>query len=273
MSRHPWNTEFTWTRPATPPRRLTLDEVDQFHREGYVVIENLVADHALAELTAELDDIEAGVDDFVKALPDERMFIAESGAIIFSPHAVKVSPAARRVSRDRAVVEVVRDLIGPDVRLYWDQIVYKKPEKPRRFPFHQDNGYGFVEPQQYLTCWVALTDATIDNGCTWIVPGVHLEGTLAHEYIEPLGFECFEDHPDMVPVEAPAGSVVVFSSLTPHMTGANTTDDVRKSYILQYASDGSEVLRGEPDAPPEKRERNSHPDRQFFVVQGGKRVD
>ena len=43
------------------------------------------------------------------------------------------------------------DLLGPDVRLYWDQAVYKKPETPREFPWHQDTGYVFTEPQDYLT--------------------------------------------------------------------------------------------------------------------------
>ena len=84
------------------------------------------------------------------------------------------------------------DLIGPDVNLYWDQAVYKKPEKPRRFPWHQDNGYTFIEPQHYLTCWIALTDATEDNGCPWVAPGLHRSGTLAHRYVEPLGYECFD---------------------------------------------------------------------------------
>jgi hypothetical protein len=62
--------------------------------------------------------------------------------------------------------------------------------------WHQDNGYTFVEPQQYLTCWVALTDATEANGCPWVAPGVHKLGTLAHRYVEPLGFECFDDPPE-----------------------------------------------------------------------------
>ena len=46
------------------------------------------------------------------------------------------------------------------MRLYWDQAVYKKPDTAASFPWHQDNGYAYVEPQQYLTCWIALTDAT-----------------------------------------------------------------------------------------------------------------
>ena len=65
----------------------------------------------------------------------------------------------------------MHDLIGPDVRLYWDQAVYKKPGT-EEFRWHQDNGYTFIEPQQYLTCWVALTDTDEKNGCPWVVPGL-----------------------------------------------------------------------------------------------------
>ena len=86
--------------------------------------------------------------------------IAVAGAITFATHLVTRSERLRQLARHPRIVGICGDLVGPDVHLYWDQAVYKKPEKPRRFPWHQDNGYAFVEPQQYLTCWVALSDAT-----------------------------------------------------------------------------------------------------------------
>src|SRR5262249_55453968 len=144
-------------------------------------------------------------------------------------------------------VDLCADLIGPDVNMYWDQAVYKKPEKPRRFPWHQDNGYTFIEPQQYLTCWLALTDATEQNGCPGVAPAVHRAGALAHPDVGPLGCESFAEPPTPArPAEVRAGSALVFSSLTPHMTGPNLTDAVRKAYILQYAPAGAQVLRGDP---------------------------
>ena len=159
---------------------------------------------------------------------------------------------AARVHRARALLtDVCADLIGPDVRLYWDQAVYKKPGTESPFPWHQDNGYAFVEPQQYLTCWVALTDATEENGCPWVVPGLHRRGTLAHEYSD-IGFVCLRDPADAVAVPARAGSIVVFSSLTPHSTGPNRTDAVRKAYIVQYAPAGAEVVRPEPGGPAQR---------------------
>jgi phytanoyl-CoA hydroxylase len=160
------------------------------------------------------------------------------------------------------------------VHLYWDQAVYKKPEKPRRFPWHQDNGYAFVEPQQYLTCWVALTDATFENGCPQVARGLHRAGTLAHTYVEPLGWECLTSPSDVAVASVGAGGVVVFSSLTPHLTGPNLTDSTRKAYILQYAPAGATVLRGDPASGdgPLAREPADDPNWQFPVLRDGTAV-
>ena len=128
-----------------------------------------------------------------------RFFIARAGEITFTTHLVARSALLRGFSRSPRVVGVCADLVGPDVRLYWDQAVYKKPGTGSTFPWHQDNGYAFVEPQQYLTFWVALTDATEENGCPWVVPGLHRSGTLAHEYSD-TGFVCLHDPPGAVPV-------------------------------------------------------------------------
>lgn len=124
--------------------------------------------------------------------------------------------------------------------------MYKLPHNADPVPWHQDNGYVYVEPQAYLTVWVPLVDATVDNGCVWVVPGAHRRGTLAHESTD-LGWRCLpESTVGAVPVEAPAGSAVVFSSLTPHRTGPNITNDVRAAYILQFIPDGAEILRDRP---------------------------
>ena len=206
-------------------------------------------------------------------MPDERFSIAERGALTVSLHAVTRSEAARAASRHPAILDLCADLVGPDVRLYWDQAVYKKTEKPRRVPWHQDNGYTYVEPQAYLTVWLALTDATLDNGCPWIAPGRHRLGTITHHYVDPLGHECLTDVPDAVAAEVPAGGAVVFSSLTPHLTGPNTTADTRKAYILQYAPSGAAVLEGDPAAGPHTGLAPcTHPVRQYEVLRSGQPV-
>ena len=228
---------------------------------------------ALAGVVAEVDGFEAGVEAFLADQEGERMSIAEAGAITFTTHLVTRSPRLAAFARHPFFTGVCADLVGPDVNLYWDQAVYKKPEKPRRFPWHQDNGYAFVEPQQYLPVWLALTDATLANGCPMVAPGFHRRGTIAHTYVDPLGWECLHDPAGEVTSEVPAGGAVVFSSLTPHLTGPNTTGDERKAYILQYAPAGAEVLHGDPaSGPPSERVACDAPERQFRVLADGRPV-
>ena len=270
---HAWNRDFVWRIPHGPYRVLSDADAERFDEDGFVVLEDVLDADALDEVQAVLDGLEAATESALREQPDERAAISEAGAITFTTHIVAHSPVARSFATHPLFVGLCADLVGPDVNLYWDQAVYKKPEKPRRFPWHQDNGYAFVEPQQYLTCWVPLTDATVENGCPVVAPGVHRMGTLAHRYVHPLGFQCFDSPAESVAAEVRRGGVVVFSSLTPHLTGPNTTGAVRKAYILQYAPTGAVVLRGNPkEGPPASREPADAPERQFPVLVDGEPV-
>ena len=275
LERHPWNVDFEWQPCRGPFRRLSTEQAEQFDSLGFVVIDDAVDAPTLEVVIREVDRFESELEAFLRTQTDDRVFIAEADAITFTTHLVARSAVIRALAVSDVFVDLAADLIGPDVNMYWDQAVYKKPEKPRRFPWHQDNGYTFIEPQQYLTCWVALTDANEHNGCPWIAPGVHRAGTLAHTYVEPLGFECFAEPPTAaVPAPVRAGSALVFSSLTPHMTGPNLTDAVRKAYILQYAPAGAQVLRGDPrSAAPPERVACDDPERQFPILRRGERLE
>jgi phytanoyl-CoA hydroxylase len=274
IERHPWNTDFEWRTPSGPFRALTDAQAAQFDEQGFVVLEDVIDLDVLAEVRGACDVAEVKTDAFLHAQEEGRFSIAESGAITFTTHLVARNAPARAFSALPLFTDLCHDLIGPDANLYWDQAVYKKPEKPRRFPWHQDNGYTFVEPQQYLTCWVPLTDATVENGCPQVAPKLHKLGTVRHHYVDPLGWECLSDPDEIAMAPVRAGGVVVFSSLTPHLTGPNTTTGVRKAYILQYAPEGAEVLRGDPntsDTPA--RELAAAPDRQYAVLRDGERVE
>ncbi len=239
MRLHALNTHFRWQQPARKPRRISAEQQRCYRRDGGFVLPDVFSRAELDALLAVLDPLEAQHNE---ALADSGgPSIARRDEIVFGAHVVAQSPVARQFAQHPALVDVCRDLLGGAVRLYWDQLVYKHPGTAVDFPWHQDNGYTFVQPQQYLTCWVALTDATEANGCPWIAPGLHHHGTLHHTWT-PLGFQCLQTDPeDARPLPLQAGSVAVFSSLTPHRTGANLSDGVRKAYILQYAPDGAVV--------------------------------
>lgn len=260
---HPLNQGYEHTPHAGPLGFLSAEQVRQFDEQGFVVLDDVLDLDELAVLREELDRWEATAESWLRLLGG-RVFIARAGEISFAPHLVLLSPLARAFAAGRVFRGVCRDLIGADVRLYWDQIVYKKPGTAKPFPWHQDNGYTYIEPQSYLTCWVPLVDAPVESGCPWVVPGAHRSGTYAHARTD-LGFVCFENPPaDAVPAPVKAGGMVLFSSLTPHATGPNTTDYVRKAYILQYAPDGARVLDPAGNGRPA-----CHPYRQFPVLENG----
>jgi len=269
--RHPLNASFSWTAVPGPFRRITTEQARAYNEDGYFVLANAFDAATVHTVMAAIDPLEAQVEAFLRTREDGRFFIARAGEITFAPHLVMQSLTLRTFCTEPVFQDLVHDLIGPNVRLYWDQAVYKKPGTNADFPWHQDNGYTYIEPQQYLTCWVALTDVTETNGCPWVVPGLHRRGTLRH-WMTDLGWRCL-DHPESaVPTPASAGSIVVFSSLTPHRTGPNVTNDVRKAYIVQFAPDGARTVRVD-DATGARREAPcSDPNWQFPVLVGGRPV-
>ncbi len=263
---HPLNRGFAWKPLTGPFRRLTAEQARAYDERGFTAVEDAFDPATIAAVTAEIDAHEARVEALLQKLEGRRAFIARAGEITFTPHLVTQSARLRAFCCADVFRDLCHDVIGPDARLYWDQAVYKKPGADDPFPWHQDNGYTYVEPQHYLTCWVALTDATEENGCPWVIPGLHRLGTLAHTLTD-LGWVCTEETPaDAVPIPVPAGGIAVFSSLTPHATGPNRTDAVRKSYIVQFAPDGAEVVT------KEGRLRADAPDRQFEILRGGEPV-
>lgn len=242
--RHPLSRDFHWHEASCEGlRRLGADEVRQFNELGFFVHRGAFTPEEIAAVTAAIDPLEKATDDFVRDQKGGRHVLSTTGAITFSAHIVSKSPVLTAFAAHPVIKDICHDLIGDDVRLYWDQSVYKKTQVPQEFPWHQDNGYTFIEPQQYLTLWIPLVDVDEQNGCPWIAPGMHRLGTLEH-WVTSIGLVCLNEVPDAVPAPAKAGDIVVFSSLAPHRTGPNLKrDTVRKAYILQYAPDGAKTRK------------------------------
>lgn len=257
--RHPLNRDFHWEEaPREGLRRLTAAEVDQFNAEGFFVLEGAFTPAEIAAVRAEIDPFEEAHAAYARERGG-KVRLTDTEAITFTLHLVKKSAALKAFAAHPAIRDVCHDLIGPAVRLYWDQAVYKKTEQPRDFPWHQDNGYSFVEPQQYLTLWIPLMDVDVENGCPWIAPGLHRMGTLEH-WPTDIGLVCLDEAPGAVAAPAKMGDVVVFSSLAPHRTGPNLSADVRRAYILQYAPEGAVVRM-----PDGSTVLQNDPERQFLI--------
>ena len=246
---HPWNRGHEWRSPTGPFTTITDEQARDYDELGYFVMPGVFDADRLVELDRAIAPGDALVRELLEVLPDGRLSVAGLDTQTVSPNMVGGSDVLAAVCEDPVLAGVCADLIGPDVRLYWEQAVYKQPHSAAPVLWHQDNGYTYVEPQSYVTCWIAITDATPDNGCISVIPGVHRDGTLEHRNT-PIGEECWGDEDRAVDVPVRAGDVVVFTSLTPHATRRNTTDDVRKAYIVQFVPDGAVAIDVAPAGGP-----------------------
>ncbi len=159
------------------------------------------------------------------------------------------------------LLDVVESVIGPEI--YSNPVQHARIKPPRRaLPagatdanvaatmWHQDAAV--VEPEadatDMLTVWVAVTDATIANGCLTVVPGSHRERTGLHcpgkvfpgEIYIP---DALIDRARVVPLEVGAGGVVLLHRRTQHGSLANETDEIRWSFDLRYQPIGQPTGR------------------------------
>lgn len=131
-------------------------------------------------------------------------------------------------------------IIGKHAWLFYDQYVVKAAEQGIKFSWHQDSGYlGFFH-RPYVTVWAAVDDMTEENGTAYVLPfstiGVrtlveHIRDEATGDKIGYFGKE------KGIPAVVPAGSLIVFSSVSFHCSGANTTDRMRRAYVTQYSAE------------------------------------
>ena len=147
-------------------------------------------------------------------------------------------------------MELAVDLLGPNVCFTHQQYIIKHPDAMARtdVPWHQDSGYGRLEPPLDLTVWIALDDCTLDNGCLWVLPQSERRGLQPHSGIGALRGVVVDEPGIALPMRA--GDAVLFGGLLLHRSLPNITDAARVALYLRYC-DPSVVMIGEgrPDKP------------------------
>ena len=152
-------------------------------------------------------------------------------------------------------VEAMAQLIGPNLRCWFDQFVVKPPHEDKaEFPWHQDNGYNAPRPDNNVTVWVALDDVTTENGCVWVVPGSHKKGLIPHERKSEASWHIEVNvEGNGTPVPLSAGHAVAFTGYTLHRSLGNKTEGSRRAFFLEYCDADATFSDGTPvnDGPSE----------------------
>ncbi len=153
---------------------------------------------------------------------------------------------------DPRITEPMQDLVGSESLALWtDKLNLKRPHEGSGFGWHQDSPYWMHDCQhldQLPNVYIALDDATRENGCLRLIRGSHLQGCLpGTEDGSQLGgfytsLNCF-DPADEVLLEAPAGSLAFFNAHTIHGSEPNQSDQPRRALVLTYQPGGFPQLK------------------------------
>jgi phytanoyl-CoA hydroxylase len=156
----------------------------------------------------------------------------------------------RALATHPRLLEPLTEILGPDIKLFRDALMMKPPQHGSAKPYHQDSAYWSIDPPDLCSAWIALDDATLENGCMRVIPGSHRHGVVEHRHLED--FQVDEETLDRsgeVSVPLEAGGVLLFHSLLLHATSPNRSHRARRAMICSYMSARSRYT-GKPGTQP-----------------------
>jgi phytanoyl-CoA hydroxylase len=239
---------------------LSDGQFEQYQRDGYVVVEDLLSDRTIDRLESRIEEYVAGErseSQFSRMLepdvdPDAFGRAGEPVRKFEGVGMAREDDVFADLARHEGILRIVEQLQGPNLDLLRSAAMLKPPRVGSEKKFHQDAAYYPIRPRDHVTVWIAIDEATTENGCMRVVPGAHTDGLIDHEALEyETDITITEGEyglDDTVPLPMSPGSVLFQHCLLPHYTAPNTTDEWRRAFILAYMRSRS---RFTDDEPPE----------------------
>jgi ectoine hydroxylase-related dioxygenase (phytanoyl-CoA dioxygenase family) len=153
-------------------------------------------------------------------------------------------PVFREFAEQPALLDRVEALLGPDLDCFLSQFIFKRPGALGQ-PWHQDAFYFPFDRGPQVGAWLAVTDATPDNGPLWVLPGSHLEPVhdVARDRRKHANFAYVEivDHEmaGATPVLMKAGDLLLFHSHLMHRSTDNESKVGRAAMVYHYGEAGT----------------------------------
>lgn len=235
----------------------------EFYKDyGYLIATDLLSPEEIDELKQETARIFRGqrgtLEGLVKVDDDEPdTEVLKKYVAIHFPH--KISPVIRRYLSHPKVVDVLTNVVSPNVKCMQSMLFVKAPGKAGQ-AWHQDEYFIPTRDRSLVGAWVAIDDATVDNGCLWIIPGSHQPGFIrprvanhSDEYADVDTIDVSEfDSSAMVPVEVKSGSVVFFNGYVLHSSQRNKTPDRFRTALVNHYMSAESMLPWDQDGklPP-----------------------
>ena len=240
--------------------KLTQRQVAAFQQDGFVAVPGFISEtdclqlrsHAAAleaQLRADHDHVTVfsatdqshGDDDwFLESGDKVRGFFEDDGSHLNKiGHAMHdLDPIFDRFSRRTGFAEVAADIGMQDPRLVQSMYIFKHPGVGGEVTWHTDHTFLWTEPRSVVGFWVAIDDATTENGCMWAIPGGHRLPVKSRYVRRGSGtdMEVFDTAPypteKAVPLETPRGTLVLLDGALPHWSDVNRSSEPRQAYTL-----------------------------------------
>ncbi len=250
--------------------RLNPGEVAAYEDNGFVVPEYRLSGDRVQQLKDALDRV-------IEANPHVRpekligIHIRDRQA-----EGVTGDSAFLNIARDEKILDMVEQLIGPDIILWGCQAFCKPAKDGRKVSWHQDGHYWPIAPLATCTVWVAIDVSVVENGCLRVIPGSHrkkelyphlkedrkdmvLEQRLQNEYL---------NESSAVDVELEAGQMSLHDVYLIHGSNQNRSNRRRGGLAIRYMPGSSYFDRGPPPKKPPTGPRIDLSTRPFWLLRG-----
>jgi len=173
-----------------------------------------------------------------------KLVVPKSRSINKIGHALHdLNPVFERFSYQPRLANLVTQLGISEPQWLQSMLIFKQPAIGGEVIWHQDGSFLYTVPQTVIGFWFALEDATLENGCLWVLPGQHKNGLRSRFrringqlQTETLPEAPSFDENDGTPLEVSAGTLVVLHGALPHYSEANRSSKSRYAYTLHAIS-------------------------------------
>ncbi|MDX2031306.1 MAG: phytanoyl-CoA dioxygenase family protein [Blastocatellia bacterium] len=258
---------------------LSLQQLAEYERDGFLVVEGIASGEECAALRARAREMVAAFDpaeaisifttreqarvsdeyfmtsgDRIRLFFEEDAFTPEGGlkqakelSINKIGHALHdLDPVFERFSRKPVLASIAASIGYRQPLLLQSMYIFKQPNIGGEVTCHQDATFLQTDPMSVTGFWFALEDATRENGCLWALPGGHRLGLKSRWGRAPEGgtrMEVLDETPwpdgALVPLEVAQGTLVILHGLLPHMSYANRSPKSRPAYTLHLIDEES----------------------------------
>lgn len=254
------------------PKPLSADQVQFFVDNGYLILPSLLSSAEVEELREDTIFLAKGgyPCENLQPLPPETTAEEAQRSIlcIHQPH--YISPVMLKYVKHAAICGALSQITAAHLP-FWDgsvkcmqSMLFVKPPTFQGQAWHQDEIYIPTRDRSLIGAWMALDDATVENGCLYVIPGSHREGYLypqrAHNNPDEFDFspESYGfDESLQIPVEVPVGSVVFFNGYLLHRSFKNRSNIYRRVLVNHYMNAWSHlpwhIKEGESPATADRR--------------------